>query len=276
MWCHRAISCRLFEDFLIFIRCFCHSIFPFLNSFSSVLFYSIVNTYDYYTCSEAVKCSNVQGHKLVNSDQYYVPTPSTRECHTQGGEHFEPFADYSQCVRDTISKMDSCMAELRECLLEWIAEYRREKAESPNQLSPIQPTSQTGFDLEMNAPVLTEPTSSESKSHPTPCSQPTPIQTDTVADSEASNLPQGLIELSSATCEVQTPLKASEDQSLNVKLHPSHTFWQSSPKTAGRNCYTRRQWSNPDWGPCMQSFVVDPRHLRFYLFLMGRFWRFKI
>ena len=142
-----------------------------------------MNTRDYCTCSEAAKCSNVQGHRLVNSDQYCVPTPSTNECHTQGGEHFEPFADYSQFfadysqgVRDTISKMDSCMAELRECLLEWIAEYRRKKAESPNQLSPIQPTSQTGFDLEMNAPVLTEPTSSKSQSHPTPCSQPTPFK----------------------------------------------------------------------------------------------------
>jgi len=107
-----------------------------------------------------------------------------------------------------------------------------------------------------------------------PSLQTSPIlsSTQTVVEMETSS--QVFTE-SPSECETEFrtlfQIVKNQDAFQSHKTHP-----ENASRSAGRNVYTRRQWSNPDWGPCMQSFVVDPRNLRFYLFLMGRFWRFKI
>ena len=164
-----------------------------------------MNAYDFYACSEAAKCSKVQGLKLVN-DQYHVTTPSTTEINTHEGEHSEQFANPFKCNLNTsktfseeCSELRSRMADIRKRLLGWRVEDGRkmEEAKSPvqstsktslqshpkptNQNSPMQSACQTDFSLQtfwdwVESSSLVAQSPSVLQSHPKPINQNSPMQ----------------------------------------------------------------------------------------------------
>ena len=88
-----------------------------------------MNSHDCNTCSEAVKSSSMQGQKLI-SNQYLVPTPSTKEINTHGGEHSR---DYLNDVAEESKEILSRLSDMRELVLDFRAAYRREMAEATSQ-----------------------------------------------------------------------------------------------------------------------------------------------